>query len=197
MFKKGQFYIIAAVAIAVILASLVTVINYAVTKPEPAKFYDLSKQLNYETTKIINYGVINNEKDINATIKKFIDEQFLPYVKQKDPDVELIYIYGNSSSATIVNYGKQAIKVGEYVITPGGSTTPSKVSIDIGGTRAEKTVIQASRYFEPFTLLLKPERIVEIDISGTKYNFTLAGQQQFFAIMTAKKEGETYITTSP
>ncbi|MBI5148695.1 hypothetical protein HZA33_03375 [Candidatus Pacearchaeota archaeon] len=193
--RKAQFYIIGAVAIAIILAGLVTLVNYSITKPEPVKFYDLNKQLHYETTNIINYGVLNNQ-DVNATIKKFIDEQFLPYIKQKDPDIELIYIYGNSSDASVVNYGKEAIFVSGSQISPGGATSTSTVSIDIGGTTAEKTVVQATRYFQPFSMFLAPSRVVNVKIGDKNYDFKLSGQQQFFAILTTKKGKETYVTAS-
>lgn len=198
MNSKGQFYIIASVVIAVILASLITIVNYVVTKPEPVKFYDLTKQLNYETTNIINYGVVTNDTEIDEKINQFIKEDFLPYVKQKDPNIELIYIYGNGTDATIVNLGNESIFTENQVIKGGLAGTSSTISIDIGGERAEKTIVQASRYFQPFTLLLKPSKTVTIyvDVNGkrTGYDFILSGKQQFFAIMTAKKEGEVYVS---
>lgn len=192
--RKAQFYIIGAVVIVVVLASLITIVNYIRTQPEPVKFYDLSNQLSYETSNIINYGIVNNEEDINKTINNFIKNDFLPYVKQKDPDIELIYIYGNSSSLTLVNYGKEAIIAENKSIFGGGGNTNSTISIEIGGERAEKTIVQASKYFQPFTMLLKPSRTVTLLVNNKPYTFVLTGKEQFFAIMTAKKEGDVYVT---
>jgi len=99
--------------------------------------------------------VLNNNADINATINNFIKDTFLPYIKQKDPDVELVYIYGNSEGVNIVNYGKDAIIIENKTIPAGAGSSSPVISIDVGGTRAEKTIISGFQVFQPFTMFLQ------------------------------------------
>ena len=80
--KNAQFYILAAVIIIIVVTGLVTIVNYLVTKPEPAKLYDLSKQLEKESTRLINYGVATNQEDIGEVIDNFIKSEFLVYLQQ-------------------------------------------------------------------------------------------------------------------
>ena len=94
--KRAQFYILFAVLVIVIITGLVTTSNYARKVKKPVKFYDLSEDFEAETTKIIDYGIFSGEQQssIDSLIDAFSAE-YLEYVQKKDPNLELIYIFGN------------------------------------------------------------------------------------------------------
>src|SRR3989344_3353754 len=105
--KKGQFYILFAVLIIVIIMGLVTTANYARKANKPVKFYDLSEDFEAETIKIIDYGVFNSETitegDIKIQLRDFVNE-YLEYAQKKDKNLQLLYIYGDENGVVIDNY---------------------------------------------------------------------------------------------
>ncbi|GAG25445.1 unnamed protein product, partial [marine sediment metagenome] len=68
--KRGQFFIITGLIVAVIIAGLASMANYVVTQPEPVKFYDLSEDYEADTFKVVDYGVFSGG-DINKQLKNF------------------------------------------------------------------------------------------------------------------------------
>jgi len=178
MEKKGQFYIIAAVIIIMVLSGLVAVVNYARAKPEPVKFYDLSDQFYSEVSKVIDYGVINNQ-DVSTEIEKFT-RTFITYSNSKEPGIDFVFVYGNTTGATIYSHNSTS------------STDQSTISLDISGSTTSKTIVHQSTGFSKF-FTTPINREVKLNIAGVVYNFTLVGEQQFFVVLTLDKNNETYI----
>lgn len=133
MNKKGQFYIIIVLVICMALYGVTRDEN---TIKEATLFEDFSQlSANYveEAPKIINYAVYDH-KDVNDTLENFTKE-FLSYAKKKDPNMGLLYVYGD---------GTPQIKINNYmdeeVATPGEKTIPGfnqeivqSITVNIGG----------------------------------------------------------------
>jgi len=103
--KRGQFFIITGVIVALIIAGLTSIVNYAVTQPEPVKFYDLSEHYEAEATRVIDSGVYSGESE--QQIRDKLDNftiNYLEYAQERDPNLELVYIYGDAEKVTIANY---------------------------------------------------------------------------------------------
>lgn len=194
MQKKAQFYIIVTVIITVVVTGLITILNYALVKPEPIQFYDLSKQLERETTKVIDYGIYS-EKDIPMYIDDFINN-FLKYAQEKDPNLGLIYIYGNSSILVVANYGKDDAGVitetNKTVLYGSEAQAVSQIRMDIAGQQVGKRIVEEKGIFGNIKTVLGPSKVVRVNISDKMYDFDLRGQQYFFAIVKSEGEGETY-----
>ncbi|MFH0831540.1 MAG: hypothetical protein V1886_01590 [archaeon] len=194
MEKRAQFYIIITAIITVVVTGLITIVNYALVKPEPIQFYDLSKQLEREVTRVIDYGVYT-EGDTASYIEDFISN-FLEYSHEKDPNLGLIYIYGNATALVVANYGKDdagiVTELNKTMLYGSEAESVSQIRMDIGGQQVGKKIIEERGIFGNIKTMLGPSRIVRVNISNTIYDFDLRGQQYFFAIVKSEKEGETY-----
>jgi len=195
--KKGQFYIITALIIAAIVFGLTTVMNYATVHPAPAQFYDLSKNFEAESTQVIDYGVYRGE-DIQGKVENFT-RAFLDYAIEKDPNIELFYIYGNSTALTIVNYGKNESGINPQfgsntTLSGGAALTVSQINYQV----SEKTFSQditerAAKFAKINTTISNPGDWVRINIAGIVYDFNLKENQQFTFIIKTQKGGETMV----
>jgi hypothetical protein len=192
--RKAQFYILMAAIIATVLTGLIAIVNYAIVKPEPVQFYDLTNQLENEVNRVIDYGTYTG-KDVAAYVEDFV-KYFLAYAQEKDPDLGLIYIYGNSSYLVVANYGKNDsgvfTDVNKTVLTGGSAQAVSTVKMDIGGTQIGKKIIEQQKMFVNIRQTFGPSKTVVVNISDKMYNFDLRGQQYFFAIVESTKDNETY-----
>lgn len=192
--RKAQFYILMSAIIATILTGLIAIVNYAIVKPEPVQFYDLTKQLENEVNRVIDYGTYSG-KDVAVYVEDFV-EYFLAYAHEKDPDLGIIYVYGNSSYIVVANYGKNDsgvfTDVNKTVLTGGSAQAVSTVKMDIGGTQIGKKIIEEKSIFGNIRQTFGPSKKVVVNISNRMYDFDLKGQQYFFAIVESTKENETY-----
>lgn len=93
MKKRGQFYLLAAMIIAIILFGTAAITNRS-SKKEYSVVYDLSKEIDLEGALLREYGVVS-DKSILDTFEEFLEE-YSEYIS--DPSVEMYFIYGDSSS---------------------------------------------------------------------------------------------------
>ena len=196
MEKTGQFYILAATVIAVILAGLITIVNFALVKPEPVQFYDLSKQLEREAGQVIEYGVYN-DKDVASYVDNFVKNEFLPYAHEKDPNIGVIYIYGNASQLVIVNYGKNdagiVSEVNKTVLYGSEANSTSQINMILDPeTRVSKKIFEEKSIFGNIKATLHNTKFVQVNIGGKLYDFPLKGDQYFFAVVDSQKDGENF-----
>lgn len=199
MQRKAQFYIIVSAVIAVVVAGLIAVANYAVVRPEPVQFYDLSKQLENEATRVIDYGVYSGE-DIAENVDNFV-QNFLVYAHEKDSDLGLVYVYGNTSQLVIVNYGKDdagiITEVNKTVLTGSEAEAVSRIRIDIAGQYVGKKIVEEKGIFGNIKAFFGAGKKVRVNVSDDMFDFNLRGEQYFFAILKSEKEGETHYSCIP
>lgn len=199
--KRGQFYIIFAVLVIVIITGLVTTTNYANKVKEPVQFYDLSEDFEAETTKIIDYGVFQSmsEENIIGQIDIFATE-YLEYAQKKDPNLQLVYIYGDKEGIHIDNYAFEDISVqpaiGTEVETGAGSEqTISKIIIHYEGKEFSKEIEEKMRYFENVKRDIEtPGGFVRVEIAGIVHNFNLGSTEAFYYVVVTKgSESEIHV----
>jgi hypothetical protein len=169
--KRGQFYLIAAVVIILIILGLVTVINKAIVQPKPVGFFDLSEDYEAEASKVIDYGTYNKYSPaVNISEKiQNITAVFAKSAFAKDPTVHLVFIYGNKNGYIAENI----------------STITSSISYGAGGN--------------PFTTDINTQKVeftkgfgdVNVSLAGNKYEFKLGDEENFyFIIQTTTPTGE-------
>ena len=160
--KTGQFYLIAAIVIVVVLFGLVTVTNKIITKPSETDTYQLSKELNLEGESVINYGVLN-DKNIDQQLVTFTQD----YGKYIGESSDVYFVYGN----------KEGIKATIYQRVEAGSVSlgDSRIDITAGAVKVED-------YPE-----VETDKPIEIEISGKKYTFDLKEGENFFFIIKEQK----------
>ena len=202
MNKRGQFYIIAALIIAAIVAGLVAEVNYARRLPKPIKFYDLSKDYEAEVTRIIDRGIYLGKTDeqINEDVANFT-KKFLDYAQEKDPRLQLFYLYGNREKINVVNYAVEDAeirteKVSES-ISGGGAFTVSKIDITMGGTTFTRSVKERMEHFEDISASIDdPGDEIGVVVAGVAYSFDLKGGDIIHYIVETESHNETHIVRS-
>ena len=193
--KKGQFFLITTAIIAVIIFGLVSSVNYALTQPEPTVFYDLSKNFDKETLKVVDYGLLgvvpsdtNNAKN---SLSSFIDN-FTSYAREKDPNIDLVYIFGNQDNVTVYNLAKNAIytctKEGQCGFV--GGESQSTVSLDIATSIISKDITQPAEPSEQYAT-----KHITVKIGDINYDFDVLQNNQFYFILKTEKKGEIYTVT--
>lgn len=173
--KQGQFYIIAAIFIILILIGLMTT-NYLRTRSEKTKIYDLGDELKFESGKVIDYGIYQNE--IIPNILGTWTTDFYSYSQEfLTQDEDLVFVYGNFSGMWVKTFreitsGNINVNIGENTGIP--ITTTGQHIEEIPG--------------EPFTEEQPIQVDIVIDGKPYKYEFTLnKGQNFYFVIKTELK----------
>jgi hypothetical protein len=175
--KKGQFYIIAAIIIVLILAGIASIKTYAMVLPEPRVIKDLGSELQEETSKIVDYGIYNSElTTLDVVLKDFTSDRFAPYFLKKTSDTGIVFIYGNKDNLTAVQYLES--NTGTISATIGTGTT----NWNAVGSYANTTSITE----------LSGDKISVI-ILEKSFEFDLKENEMFYFVIIQEKEGETYI----
>ena len=99
MNKRGQFFLIAALVIAGIIITLTT-INISTKTPETktTAVYDLSKEIDYESGSLIDYGIFKTGDPSTSGV--LIDSLIANY-SAANTDTDLVFIYGSSGGDTL------------------------------------------------------------------------------------------------
>jgi len=94
MNKRGQYYLIAAMIIVIILASFLSVINYSSNKKDNS-INEIQRELNIEIEKILEYAAYADLSDAESLT--VFDNMSSNYI-DKFPEKTLIFVYGNPES---------------------------------------------------------------------------------------------------
>ena len=161
--KTGQFYLIAAIVIVVVLFGLVSVTNKIITKPSDTDTYQLSKELNLEGESVINYGILNGEAEINNLLAAFTRD----YGKYIGESSNVYFVYGD----------KDGIKATVYQRVESGSISLGDSTITI-----KAGVVDVQDYPQ-----IETGEPIEIEIKEKKYTFELKEGENFFFIIKEQK----------
>lgn len=173
MNKRGQFFLLAAALFLSVIIGLTSIVNSVSLGNENEYFYDLSKEIKYETNQVLDYGVFNS-KDLDSIIKDFLIK-YKDYVAQD----QIVFIYGDAVSVDALYYASDSVGV---VGINTGSITPTSITItDLVGREAE-----VSRD----SLELDKVRVM---INDFDYTFQLNNGQNFFVVMIKYEDGEKFV----
>jgi hypothetical protein len=174
--KKGQFYLIAAIIIVLILSGLASIKVYATVNAEPKKIQDLGSELNVEGYRIVEYGVYNSE-NITQLLNNFTDKDFAEYFLQKTDATDVVFIYGNKTDLYGVKYNNTI--TGTITATIGSGVTWSPVNTFVERTR-----------------IIPTGSTVGVEVLNKPFNFTLQDNEMFYFVIVQEKDGEVYATTN-
>jgi len=98
--KRGQFYLIAAIIIVGVLFGLTAIYNSASSQKEDSKVYDLSKEVDFESARVIDSGIFygRNQSEINDYLYRLIE-----YYGKTNPPSNIVLLYGNTKGFYLVN----------------------------------------------------------------------------------------------
>ncbi len=105
--KRGQFFIIFAVILGIIILGLATVFNTAIRTGREGitekKFNTMCQNYKEETYRVSQYAINTTNKSNESGLIKDFTIKYLNYAKKTDPAFGLVYIYGNVSKVIIFN----------------------------------------------------------------------------------------------
>ena len=168
--KRGQFYIIAAVILIIIIIGLAGVTNYIKVKEEPVTFFNLGEQLDIEAPYVIDNGIYTGE-DIPKLIENFT-KRYAQYTGQSNENFQMIIVYGDQTGAQINAY--HSIESGRITLGNIGG---------IGLTNVESITPETTQSGSN----------VSVNLSNNTYNFNLNPGQNFFFVITTSQDFGDYV----
>lgn len=181
MNKKAQFFIIAALIISGIILTFGKVYTSSTIEKEALKVYDLSNQIQYETSQVIDNGIFNEKSPI--AIKEEL-KNLTAYYASLNPDSSISLLFGNSSDIFLIEYNLSSskvieVKVGAFPVesnlAPGASFEASSQSI--------KIKIQ--------TLGKSPDSSTES--KNIEHSLIIDSEQVFYIVIRKKAKGQDVI----
>ncbi len=168
MEKRGQFYLIAAIILTVIIMGIAAISNYS-TKSEPTNVDALKKQIQTESAKTINYG-INNQLSSDQMFNLLVNFT-QQYINSESRDKNLYFIFGTKSNITLKGHQN----TNDPVSLDGNSVNPLSGSLFYSEKASGSSVT--------------------LTINQTNYNFNLTDSQNFFFVISQNIGGEIDVVT--
>lgn len=170
---KGQFYLLAAVIIVSMIVGFIAISNYS-KQSSSIKLYDLGKELEIESVRVLDYGIYNtfDEKQMANLLQGFI-ELYSDYGGEVE---KIIFIFGNTNNITVMGY--QDLK-------------DETILVEIGEISASLILTQGETASETYEL--SGSSTVIIVIEGVLYKFELNPGENFYFIIAQEIEGEEYV----
>ena len=162
--KRGQFYLIAAIIIIVVLFGLTGVTNYLIKKPDLVRYYDISRQLNLESESVVNYGIANSQ-EINPLLVNFT-QNYGNYLGEGE-QANLYFVYGDETKVSVYIY---------QVEEQGG------ISLIIGESNPIPIVIQEGQVTTQEIPVGENGNVV-VQIGNDRYPFNIKSGQNFFFVI--------------
>ncbi len=171
--KRGQFYLIAAIFIILIMFGTTSIATQASVKPEPRTIKDLGDELNRETYKIIEHGVV---KDTNLTnlIESFSGKDMGEYILKNSEDASIVFVYGNEGDYNAIAIDNEGIG-----------------KITIGDTGGFETKVHRGKK-EPLTKD-SSGKFLELEVNKIPYKFKIKPNEMFYFLIVKSREGEVFI----
>lgn len=176
MQKRGQLYFVAALIIVVLIIGLGAVYNYANSSQEDKSVFDLSEEIDYETSRVIDRGVFAGET-IEAQNNQI--NQIVEYYSNRNPNSELVTLIGNTTQITSYHY--RLDEEGAICIQTGACSglqffTKERIS--------------------PSVIHDVSNNLVTVRLEeGTSYKFELKQGQNFYIVLIKTKEGEKFVAS--
>lgn len=162
--KKAQFYILAAIIIIFVLIGIFVYGNYAKTRNDYTKIYDLGDELRIETGYVYDYGVYNGT-DTDPLIEKWADV-YQNYTQNIVED--WVFVYGNEEGVTALYFQKE--DTGGICVQVGGGACIPTTEVKSKGHKGTKSA-------ENGTIL--------VNIEEYDYTFELNEGENFFFVIRA------------
>ena len=173
MNKRGQFYLVAAIIIVMVIAGIASIKTYAIATPTPRNIKDISSELKEESFRIVDYGIYN-QKDLEDVVDKF-NSNYSEYFLKKTENANIVFIYGNRSNLYSIQYNN--FSTGSVFATVGGSAPTW------GNTNILSNITQ----------ITPADSSVNVSILNRNFAFNITDNEMFYFLITQEKEGEIII----
>jgi hypothetical protein len=179
MNKKGQFFLIATIIIAGLIITLSTIYISTKTTKEDTSIYDLSKEINYESNQVIDYGVY---KSVSGEKTSSYLTNLTNYYVAASPGTELLVVHGNESVMSATYYGENPS--GILGVNVGGGTVGDLILVQTASNLTTEYIEE-----EDFTKVR-----VWLNVTENAYaDFELKPGENFYLILQRQKGEETLV----
>ncbi len=169
MNKRGQFFLIAALVIAGIIITL-SAVHITTQTPirEETTLYDLSKEIDYESSQLIDYGVYqeNTMRQRGESILSFVRNY-----SAANPDTDILLAYGNCEALTVLYYNHTSS--GFLGIVAGGGPISLPQEVIMPSTPEYDINLECDRA----TVTLGPGRVMEFELKSGENFFIVLKKQ--------------------
>lgn len=195
MNKRAQFFLLAAVIISAIVISFGVTTNEAITTKEPGSFYDFSYEVNREVGEVLNYEIYS-DFDSDVDLETFV-ELFADNIREKDPNSNFIFIYGDNEGLNLRNYGSDAARVGSVVIEGSGEDIISEVCVlsvcrNVSTSASDYDSAVGSGYLSKDDIASAEE--ISVEIGGYKFSFPISEYKKVIFIRQKEVGDESFIS---
>ncbi len=182
MNKRGQFFIVAAMIVVSVVAGLSQVVNYAQVSEGEEKIYTLSKEIDFETKRVLDWGVFNdNEEELDELITRFLTE-YDEYIGEENT----LFIVGNEEELQALHFTFEGI--GSVGLNTNERGQATRIEINRRTQREADVTIDEGRRTGESRIIVK--------IDDSEYYYNLKNEQENFYLLIVKEKGdETYVVS--
>ena len=193
MNNRGQFFLLAAVVISVIVISLGVTTNRAVVRKEPGNFYDFSYEVKREAGEVLDYEIYSSIE--GGSLDEFV-QLLAAEIRDRDPDANFMFIYGDNTNMSLRNYGAAEAFAGG-VSVPGSSVSVISTICFGGSCQDVDGVISEFNEGAGYVQLSEAEMAGSDDISvmveGHDFSFPISEHRQVIFIMQKGVGDESFV----
>ena len=175
MNKRGQFYLVAAMLIALIVGGMASVSTRVSINPEPEIISEIGDDLSRESYSIIEYGVYNDES-IDPLLIDFAGDQVRDYFLKKTGDANIIFLFGDRKNLRALQYD---------------SGSQGEISIGSSKWNNHKKFVKIKELGD----FSDKEKVV-VELLGNEYDFDIRDNEMFYFVVVKEREKEFFVKTS-
>ncbi|MFH0808597.1 MAG: hypothetical protein V1888_03195 [archaeon] len=193
MEKRGQFFLLAAVIISVVILSLSITTNRAIVNEEPGSFYDFSYEVKREIGAVMDYEIYTNVSggDIDDFVDLLADD-----IKERSPGSDFMLIYSSDKEVKLKNYGAIDAYVGNNSVPVVDEVVDNKVCFK---KICQDIPSSINNFGEDFSYVLDQTDIdngnIDVTFKGNDFSFPLSRYKQVIFIMQKDVGDETFIAS--
>lgn len=167
--KNGQFYLIAAIILVMIIVGIAAITNY-LKKDSNIEIYDIKEEIQIESSNVLDYATYNDidGAELRTLLQTFTEK----YVDYFGSGKDLYFIFGDKDSITVEGY----------------QGTAKTVSAESGSSQTiTETAGEFTGNFDP------EEDILTLYIGEDSHGFELTEGENFYFVVSEEIDGGEYI----
>jgi len=192
MNSRGQFFLLAAVVISVVVVSLGAATNRAVVGKDPASFYDFSYEVKREAGEVLDYEIYSN---VDGDLDEFVQLRAAD-IRDSDPVANFMFIYGNNTEMNLRNYGAAEAFAGGTPIPGSGASVIS--TICVGGYCQDVDEVisdfdDGAGYVQLDETDMSGSDDIAVTVEGYNFSFPISEHRQVIFIIQKGVGDESFV----
>ncbi|MFH1377022.1 MAG: hypothetical protein ABIH25_05295 [Candidatus Woesearchaeota archaeon] len=186
MNKRGQFYLIIVIVLALVIYGVTYQSNTIQESKTFEDFHDISQNYLVESKKIINNNLQKSPLESPLVNLDIFTISFLQYAKARDPNLELLYIYRDDEENKIFlqNYLGENVDLNYNLSIPGANDQViQEVTIEVGGqTYTYQVPVSLGEFGSEWYGAEVPQEF-DLSIGGIIHKFDLSDNSEDFKVI--------------